>query len=311
MKPPSATTVAATRLVPAPERTFDDSHTVAAAPVLAEEVTVLTSGAGGMVTATSCTSGTEVKSGDHLLSVNGVPRIAVVTDVPLWRDLDSGSKGADVEAIQRALAAQGYGAEVSGTYNWSTKAAVIKLQKDASVATTGKIALDAVQWVPADPGQVSSCEVGVGTLIGAGQPMLKVGGGLVELLLPSSMAVLPGRSYVAVAGDIVVPIPKDRRLTGGALLSAVAASHSYAEWKRDPANGVSVEIRLAEPVAAVGVPPSAVVLADGDNGCVVTEDDVVVAVEILASELGTVFVVPDQLVEAVVIPAVEVISACA
>lgn len=310
LAPPSAGSLSGSRVVPAVERSFDDAHTLAGTPVLSVEVTVLTSGGSGVVTASSCTPGAAVKTGETLLSVNGVARTAIVSGVPLWRDLFWQVKGTDVRALQTALKASGYPVTVSGTYDLGTVAAVRQLQKAASVAQTGWIALDRVQWIPAGSGTVSSCAAGVGSTTSAGQPLLTVGGQMTGLTLPASTAELPGQAYVAVAGDVVVPLPEDRRLTDPALLKIVEASTGFAAWVRDPSGGVPVDIRLAEPVASLGVPPSAVVLIDPAHGCVATPDATVVPVEIISSELGTVFVVSDQPVTEVVIPADQVISKC-
>ena len=308
--PPSAEGVDGPRAVPVTERVFDDAHTVAAVPELSREMSVVLSGPGGMVTASACAPGAVVKAGDHLLSVDGVVRIAVVTEVPLWRDLSFGMEGADVEGLQRALVEQGNELSVSGRYGWDTVAAVEAMQDAARVEPTGRIALDRVQWVPAGVGAVASCEVGVGLAIASGSPVLVAGGTLIGLSLPGAEAELPGRPYVAVAGEVVVAIGEDRRVTDPALMSAVAATTAFAEWVKDPAGGVAVLVRLAEPIAAIGIPPSAVVVSDARTGCVVIGGEQTVAVEVLASELGTVFAVPERPVDRVIVPAAEVTASC-
>lgn len=310
LAPPSATSTAETRVVPAVERSFDDAHTMNTTPIVAEQVTVLSSGGSGVVTSSSCTVGAEVKTGDTLLSVNGAVRVAVVTTVPLWRDLIPQTKGVDVQALQAALVAKGYGGGSSGTYDRATVAAVKQLQKAAAVAQSGNVALDQIQWIPAGSGTVSSCAAPVGSMISAGQPLLTVGGQLVALVLPDSSTELPGRAYVAVAGDVVVPVPDDRRLTDPKMLEIVASSTGFTAWTLDPSAGVSVDIRVADAIESFGVPPSAVVLADSGHGCIVAADKTVVPVEILSSELGTVFVVADQPVTNVVVPAKRAISHC-
>lgn len=308
--PPSAEPLSGPRSVPVSQREFDDAHTIAAVPDLSAEVTVVLSGVGGMLTASTCTPGTVVKTGDHLLSVDGEVRIAIVSEVPLWRDLVSGTDGTDVEALQRALISLGHDVKASGTYDWDTIAAVEAVQAKAAVEETGDIALNQVQWVPAGIGAVTSCEAGVGTAIAAGEPLLKTGGTLKGLTLPASATELAGRSYSAVAGDVIVPIGAERRLTDPTLMSAVAATTAFADWVKDPTRGVAVGVRLEEPIAAIGIPPSAVLPSDATTGCVVTDDKRTVPVTILSSELGTVFAVAERKVSSVIVPASEVISSC-
>jgi len=302
---PSAAPAPATRLVPTTERSFDDAHKLSATPALTDSRQVLASGASGLVSASWCEVGADVATGAPLLSVNGVVVLALVSDVPLWRDLTTGTAGPDVEGVQRAL-----GVPVTGKYDRATVAAVIALQKAASVTASGRLTLDRVQWVPASAGPVASCDVAVGTPVGPGQALFTVGGGLASLTLPASSSELPDRAYVAGAGDAVVPVPEDRTITDPAFLAEVASSYDFAVWKREQADGVPVQLRLAEPVDSLGVPPAAVVLADGDSGCVLDADRTPVPVRILASELGTVYLVPEHPVAKVLIPASEVIAAC-
>ena len=311
LAPQSAASVSDSREVPTVKRSFDDAHSVTAAPILSPEVSVLTSGGSGVVTASACAPGAEVKTGDPLVSINGVPRIAIVSTVPLWRDLRLQDKGTDVSAVQTALTASGYPVTASGTYDRNTVNAVKLLQKAVSVAQTGQIVLDQVQWIPAASGSISSCEASVGSTTSAGQPLMTVGGQMVGLALPASTAELPGRAYVAVAGNVLVTVGEDRLLSDPGLLEVIEASSAFGAWVRDPSGGVPVDIRLAEPVDSLGVPPSAVILADPGHGCVVVPDGTVVPVEIISSELGAVFVMADRPVAEVVAPAGEVISKCA
>lgn len=310
LAPPMASAPASTRSVAGVQRAFDDSRTVAATPSLTAEVTVLAGGASGTVTASSCVPGVVVVTGGHLFSVNGRPVIAMVSSVPLWRDLSLGIRGPDVQGVQEALTAVGFPVAASGTYDRNTASAVRRMQEAAQVAGSGQITIDQVQWIPRDAGAVSSCEVGVGAVVSAGQPLLKVGGGLVALSLPAQAGLLADRAYVAVAGEIAATVPEDGRITDAGLLTAVSASEAFAAWKRDPATGVAIALRLAEPIAALGLPPSAVLLTDAEKGCMVTAEGATVPAEVLASELGTVFVVPERAVDEVVIPAAEVIDEC-
>jgi len=314
--PPSADSADGPRAVPVTDRAFDDAHTAAAIPELSRAQTLGLSGPGGMVTASSCTPGIVVETGDHLLSIDGEVRIALVTEVPLWRDLAIGSEGTDVAALQQALIDQGHDLNASGEYDWATVAAVEAMQESAAVDDTGEIALDQVQWVPAGIGAVTSCEVGVGVAVAQGSPVLKAGGTLVALSFPASSNELPDRSYSAVAGDLVVPIGDDGRLADPELMRAVAASAAFADWVKDPARGVAVGIRLSEPISAIGIPPAAVVTTGASNGCIVVAGgpgdagDERVPVTILSSELGTVFAVADRPVDRVVVPAAEVVDSC-
>ncbi len=310
LPPQSGTAAPTSRSVIAVERTFDASQTVSSVPTIADKIVVLTSGASGTVTSSACSSGSEVKTGDTPFTVNGRPLVAVASSVPLWRDLSVGTQGSDVRGLQDALVAAGYQTNASGTYDRTTLASVRSLQSQASVAVTGRIALGEVQWVPAAAGPIASCEAQIGGIVSPAQPLLTMGGGLVAIAVPSAAGLLPDRPYVAVAGESTAPVPEDGRIVDPAFLTAVVNSQSYAEWIRDPNAGVALTVRLADPLSAWGLSPSAVVLAGPDKGCVVTPEGRQVPVEVLASELGTVFVIPDDPITQVVIPASGMIDVC-
>lgn len=303
--PQAAVSVEGPRSIPVAERVFDDTHTAAATPELSTEVTVQLSGPGGLITASACGPGHIVQTGEQLFAVDGAARIAIVTDVPLWRDLGPGDDGADVASLQRLLKV-----ETSGTFDRATSSAVRALQETAQVEATGRITLDAVQWVPAGIGAVASCEISIGTSVETAGTVLVAGGALVALEFPDDPTEIPGQGYAAAVGELTVPLDPERRVTDPELLAAIAASSGYAQWMKDPGAGVPVELRLVEPIAAVGIPPSAVFLTGSARGCVLTVDREVVPVEILASELGTVFAVPMSAVSEVLAPINEEVQEC-
>ncbi|QAY58638.1 peptidoglycan-binding protein [Microbacterium protaetiae] len=307
--PPSVRAVDVPRTVPVTARSFTDAHTIYAVPTLSDKVTVGLTGGNGMVTASQCKPGTEIRTGDHILSVDGIGRIALVTGVPLWRDLSSGSTGADVKGLQKALIKAGYELGVTRNYDADTIAAVEAMQRRASVAADGRITLDRVQWIPSGMAPVTSCEAPVGTEITHGQPLLVAGETLTGLTFPDIATDLAHHRYVAVSGAAVVHIPEGRKVTDATFLSAVASSDAFAQWKKDPTRGIALGVKLEEPISAIGVPPSAVLVTGSTRGCVISAHKAV-PVQILASELGTVFVVPQQSVEAVIIPAANASTSC-
>ena len=307
--PKSAQAADGPRAVPVTVQEFTGQHALAAAPALSDEVEVVLSGAGGMITASSCEPGKSVELGNELLGINGTPRWAVVTSVPLWRDLRPGAKGSDVQSLQEALADQDYDVPVNGTYGASTAAAVKKIQKAAGVKATGDVMLDRVQWLPAGVGAVSSCDAPVGTALDTGSKLLVAGGSLVSLSLPAS-AELENHKYLAVSGESTAEVPEDRKITDAKLLEEIAASPAFSDWKQDPNRGLSLQVRLKEPVQAAGVPPAAVLMSDATHGCVATSQRQLVPAEILSSELGTVQIQLQEPVNQVLTPVSEVADSC-
>lgn len=308
--PKSSQQVVGPRDVPVASQRFDDQHTIAAVPEMTSEVSVGLTGSGGMITASQCKTGVQPVTGDVLLSIEGKPRLAIVSTIPLWRDLKQGVKGEDVEALQKALIGLKYDVTEDGTFGPETTSAVREVQAASSVEQTGKIELDKVQWVPSDLGSISVCEATLGTIASTGESLFKTGGGLVGLRIPENASEIAGQKYAAVAGEHVVPLSKERVVTDKALLKAVESSRVFSEWKQDPGRGVAVQIRLLEPIDALGVPPSSVVMKDATHGCVVDTESRSRPVEVLSSELGTVYVLSKTPISEVKIPAADVIDHC-
>ncbi|MFI6792328.1 peptidoglycan-binding protein [Nonomuraea sp. NPDC050383] len=65
--------------------------------------------------------------GAVLMEVNGRPVFALRGSVPMHRTMAPGTKGDDVEQLQRALRRLGYGARVSGVFDRATAAAVTRM----------------------------------------------------------------------------------------------------------------------------------------------------------------------------------------
>jgi len=97
-------------------------------------------------------AGTEIACGDVLYRVDEDPILLLCGDVPAYRDLASGAAGEDVRQLNRNLHDLGYdaaaGVEIDPTdddFDWATRAALSKLQRDRGLDATGTLALgDAV-----------------------------------------------------------------------------------------------------------------------------------------------------------------------
>lgn len=308
--PKSSQPVVGPRVVPVTNQKFDDQHTIAAVPDVTNEVSVGLTGGGGMITASQCKTGLQPVTGDVFLSIEDRPRIAIVTKTPLWRDLKQGVKGEDVEALQEALIGLKFDVTADGTFGPQTTSAVREIQAESSVEQTGKVELNKVQWIPSDLGPISACETAVGSIASNGGSLFKAGGGLIGLRIPENTSEIAGQKYAVVAGEHVIPLSKDREVTDKALLKAVESSRVFSEWKQDPGRGVAVQVRLLEPIDAVGIPPSSVIMKDATHGCVVDSESKPQPVEVLSSELGTVYVLSQAPFSSVKIPAADVIDHC-
>ncbi len=252
--------------------------------------------ASGMVTASRCVPGTAFASGDVIAYLDAAPIVALASSAPLFRDLMLDDEGTDVTALREALRGLGFAVDADGRYSSAVRDAVRELQRRTGIAPAdGVLRLSSIAWLPAPTVAVSSCEVTVGERYELGSPYAEVPGTL--------------RSLTLVTGETATVVPGDRILRLGAqeftmpdsgvigdrtVLDGIAASPEYLANAAKPKDSpLSVTARLVTPLRVVAVPPGALVGSAANARCVQLENGATAAVRIVASRLGSSFVVFD------------------
>jgi peptidoglycan hydrolase-like protein with peptidoglycan-binding domain len=136
-------TAAATRTPPATAKveraTLTDTTTVDGTLGYGADRTV-SSRSGGTITWLPA-AGATVARGRAVYSVDADRVPLLYGSMPLYRTLESGTEGMDVELLERNLAELGYdGFDVDGDYTWATREAVKEWQDDLGLPVTGKVA---------------------------------------------------------------------------------------------------------------------------------------------------------------------------
>ncbi|MBD7982735.1 MULTISPECIES: peptidoglycan-binding domain-containing protein [Oerskovia] len=136
----------------------------------------------------------DVRPGDLLYAVDGVGVRAAEGDVPFYRDLDVGVKGADVEQLQQML--QGLGLldhEPDGVFRATTREAVRVWQRSVGVERTGIVPRGTLVAVPTLPAAIRiGDDIALGALLAGGeQSVFATTGDLVfEVVLSEEQAKL-------------------------------------------------------------------------------------------------------------------------
>ena len=290
---------------------FDDARSVTLTVTLGESATV-TSPVSGTVTATRLASGVAVASGDVAFDVDATPVIALHTDVPMYRAIASGTQGADAAGLNAALRRLGYAAPDSDWFTWDTIAAYNALadSRGAKPLTQDdgwSIGPDRFVWLPAETVTVRQSSVAVGRRVEAGTDLFATAATPLKATVPvSAMDSVAGERTLTV-GDQTFAVPAGAaELTDPALLAAIGGSvpfrmaltgmgagASAGDMSGGASGGVSgggtvavaYDWRLAQPLTALTVPPSALYGVSDGSGCV-SVDAEPVAVTIIASQLG-------------------------
>lgn len=119
-------------------------------------------------------SGTEVKAGDVLYSVNMDPVVAAVGDAPSFRELSLGAQGEDVKQLQQMLKALGFSsAEPNGSFSTETQVAVQLWNESLGLDSSGRVPAGRVIFIPNLPAVIAPApDVRIGSFISTGQPAI-------------------------------------------------------------------------------------------------------------------------------------------
>lgn len=218
----------------------------------------------GTVTDSVVAAGDTLGSGDLVLAIDGVSRMAYHTDQPFYRPILRGSEGPDVAALHVMLADLGFLDDGVGgeTASASTVAGVRQLAELLSVP--GKVsAFDPgwIIWLPAPAFEVGSLLFRTGDMAPPqGQPMVESLPVLesvtfIEPLIPPDLVA---EDWVLELAGLVVEVDVSANAVEADVLARLAVPLAGS------AESVAAVLRLAEPVPRVVVPVPAISLyADG------------------------------------------------
>ncbi len=270
---------------------FDDPRSVElTAEVLPpSSITVTRS---GTITTWSCTTGTELTSGESSVAVDGVSLLNLATGVPLWRDLAPGAEGTDVEAVENELVRLGKPAKADAFLSWAEMVTIDELAKAAGVRLDGTLPRDLVVWLPAPRVTVDSCEKGLGATVSPSETVAQVDSGIVLSSVPLPEGRIPGARNLNLLPE-PVPLGEGGELPADLNSSTIRDSSAFREAASGAPEASVLTLKgrivLQEPVQVAAVPATAV-LVDSDGATCVFTNDTEVRVTVVGSEFGSSFI---------------------
>jgi peptidoglycan hydrolase-like protein with peptidoglycan-binding domain len=178
----------------------------------------------GVLTSVNVDDGETVHTGNLLFTVDLRPVVAAVGDVPAFRDLSQGSRGADVAQVQRLLIDTGFlSGTADGDFGRATAAAARAWQASLGVDKDGVVRAGDIVFAARLPARVRvAAEITVGTRLNPGDVVLSVLDGE-----PKFVATIPS----GASADSLLPI----EITfGGRTVTAVVTE------SRDDQSGNSI-----------------------------------------------------------------------
>lgn len=236
--------------------------------------------------------GTDVERGTELFRINEQPVTALYGVVPMYRGLQVGDTGVDVEQLEDNLAKLGYdGFDVDEEFTSWTEAAVREWQNDIGAEETGVVAQTDVVFVPKG-NQVDTLHVEVGSVLTQGGPVLDRTSSDQVVSLEVEVR---DRDLLSVDTEVTVELPGGEEVAGTVTSASVVPVGSGDGSDDSSSEGTitEVEVTLEETVdeALLGATADVVIqvdrredvltvpvngllaLAEGGHGVAVVADD--------------------------------------
>jgi len=119
--------------------------------------------ADGIVTA-SVASGDHIERGDVVVEIDDQPVVALLGEIPMWRDLAEGDDGADVRQLEANLVQLGYDPDgdvtIDDEYTSATEDMVERWEEDLGLEATGEVPMRRVVVLPGPTEVVDAPAVG-------------------------------------------------------------------------------------------------------------------------------------------------------
>lgn len=216
------------------------------------DVTSVSARLAGTVTALPATGAT-VSRGEALYRVDDTPVVLLYGPLPAYRELSSGTEGADVAQWEQNLAALGYrGFTVDDRYTSATAAAVADWQEDLGLPRTGRVEPGRIVYA-GGPVRVDAVTAQVGGQLQPGGAVLGWTGlsrvVTVELDVSDQRLAQPGSA-------VGVTLPDGREVPG-----RIAASETViepAEGQEPETTKIEVTVTIDDETALVGLDRAAV-----------------------------------------------------
>lgn len=152
-------------------------------------------------------TGTKIAAGTVVASIDGTPVVAMIGDVPSYRDLSKGvTTGIDVRQLKANLVMLGFDPNgtmaIDETYDTATATAVTAWEDSLGLTGDGKVTKGEIVFVPGEL-LVDTLSASVGSGVGAGTALLQGRQTARSFLLPATNPAHGAITHIAPAGTAV------------------------------------------------------------------------------------------------------------
>lgn len=212
--------------------------------------------------------GDTVESGDVVVVIDNIDRVAWHSDRPFFRALGRGASGDDVADVQRLLSATGYyEGEIDGHYGGGTVTAAARWAGSIGIVEPdGSFEPGWIVWLPDLAFAVDAVTIAAGGAApGFGTEILLGAAPLVraEAVTIDGEPFRRGPGWVADLEGVLIPISAEGRLDRGALDTLIDSTVG---------DEIAISIMRAQPLEVVVVPATAIMTNDAGDTCIWVQD---------------------------------------
>ena len=300
--PPSLVTVG-TR-VDAAKQAVDVTISTSPAPTVRSAIS-------GLVTGTNVSTGSAVTNGLVLITVDGIAIRAYIEPAPLFRDLQAGSHGADVQQLSSFLNALGFlpASAVSSVFGKAMSAAASSYSKSIGAPPDGSFHASSVSWIPPGALSVGELKTQPGDTIGAGDVIFGstsnptavtfavAGSDNRKPQIPQVRLQLEAGNE-RVTFNSLTPSASERSDVSKFLIAATAAGSATASVNGSKTIYSGAILSVASPKRVGVIPSSAVYVATSRAACLFLQNSAkyeafkLINPQLISGELGSVAVTP-------------------
>ncbi|POH75184.1 peptidoglycan-binding protein [Arthrobacter glacialis] len=258
----------------------------------------------GVVTSIATSSDGLYSQGEVLYSVNQIPVVVAIGDVPAFRSIGAGDQGDDVAQVQQMLADLGlFVGSVNGKAGYDTVAAISAWQDGLGTKNTGRVEFGQIIFLPSLPARVTvdSAVISKGSALSGGEQTIR----LTDNQPTFWLSVTPSQATTLRAGlEVQISSPngntwhavtdgqeadKESSTINVSLKSAndgPICADQCRELKFNDRSVLPSKAILTKPVKGMVIPTSTLVVSAQGDTVVVDEAGTAVPVSVLASARG-------------------------
>jgi hypothetical protein len=246
---------------------------------------VIKSKSSGIITSSNCSPGNNAVSGGWQFSINDSKLVNLYTSIPLYRNLNLGDEGSDVQALQDELIHLKYLSYKTNIFDQTTIYALnLLFAKNGVLEIADSLDLTKILWIPQESAKIVSCNASMGDELALNSILFSLEPAISNISLSNiPISIIQGERVVKI-GDTIFQLDKKGHLKiddyskiystseyKAAMETSLSSanSNSAASGQNSGAKTISINgvYQLKNAVVSYAVSPGAIISGSADSNC--------------------------------------------